>query len=73
MDYLSWILPGALVVAFVWLAIMGWRRRHMLFHQSKFAAEVTMRNYQAQQQQAAMTYVMQERDMKIEEDSGKKK
>ncbi len=73
MDIFGVIIASVLVPVFGWLVVMGWKRRHMLFHQSKFAAEVTMHNYQAQQQRAAMEHVMEEREMAVEEDSGNKK
>jgi hypothetical protein len=72
MDYVAWILPGTVLISFGWLVMMAWKRRHMLFHRSKFIGENVMHNFQAQQQRAAMTYVMEEREMKIEEDTGDK-
>ncbi len=70
MDIVGTVFAVVTVPVFVWLVVMGWKRRHLLFHQSKFAAEVTMHNYQAQAQQAAMEHVMEERDRRDDEDSG---
>lgn len=67
---MDWIFPTVLLASFIWLIVMAWRRRHLISHRGKFAAEVIMKDYQAQSQQAAMIHVMEQRERKIEEDSG---